>query len=193
MREYPSDTLTNTTAGDVINIYRVQNLNAECFGEVTAIEFCYQYSTTAIPGEAVFNWTVLIFEETAVFTVTKIYILESRPSSLRGGECEDIGGGRAECCDRQETIEGFDLQNGFIFGVTESAQGNTAGASLLEFLDDPTFRVQPQYIVFTLQIANVGQNLSVGSTLLRPEGVQRGLRMLWFVTGMLGKIICILF
>ena len=194
VREYPSDALINTTAGDVINIYRVQTLNAECFGEVTAIEFCYQYSTTAGPGEAVFNWTVLIFEETAIFTVTKIYILESRPSSLRGSECVDIGGGRAECCDRQAAIDGFDLQNGFIFGVTESAQGNTAGASLLGFLDDPTFSVQPEYTVFTLQIANnIGQNLSVGSTLPRPEGVQRGLRMLWFVTGTPGKVIlCII-
>ena len=151
VREYPNDALTNTTAGDVINIYRVQTLNAECFGEVTAIEFCYRYSTTARPGEAVFNWTVLIFEETAIFTVTKIYILESRPGSLHGGECVDIGGGRAECCDRQPAIDGFDLQNGFIFGVTESAQGNTAGASLLGFLDDPTFSVQPEYTVFMSQ------------------------------------------
>jgi hypothetical protein len=167
----------------VINIYRVQTLNAECAGELTGIEFCYRYSTTAGQGEAVFNWTVLIFEETEVFTVIKVYILESRPSSLTGGECMDIGGGRAECCDRRETIEGFDLQNGFIFGVTESAQGNTAGATLLGFLDDPTFNIQPEYLVFTLQIGNVGQNLSVGSTLPRPEGAQRGLRMLWFVTG----------
>ena len=179
MREYASNVLTSTTNGDVINLYRVQSLNAECYGEVTAIEFCYQYNTIG-QGEAVFNWTVLIFEETDVFTVRKVYVLESHPDSLK--ECVNIGGGRAECCDR-EVIEGFDLQNSFIFGVTESAQGNTAGATLLGFFDDAAFTVQPEYVVFTLQIGNVGLNLSVGSTLPRPGGVQRGLRMLWFVTG----------
>ena len=186
MRDYPSNALTNTTAGDVINMYRVQTLSAECFGGVTAIEYCYRYSTTG-QGVSVFNWTLLIFEETAVFTVTKLFVLESRPRSLGEGECVNIGGGRAECCDR-EIIQGLELQNDFIFGVTESAQGNTAGVTLLGFIDDPTFTVQPEYIVFTLQTGrNVGQNLSVGSTLQRPKGVQRGLRMLWFVTGTLAS------
>ncbi len=166
----------------MINLYRVQTLNAECYGEVTAVEFCYQYSTTG-QGEAVFNWTVLIFEETDIFTVTKIYILESRPNSLGEGECDNVSGGKAECCDRK-VIEGFELQNGFIFGVTESVQGNTAGATLLGFFDDAAFMVQPEYVVFTIQISQAGQTLSVGSTLPRPGGgLQRGLRMLWFVIG----------
>ena len=182
VREYASNVLTSTTPRDVVNLYRVQTLNAECYGEVTAIEFCYQYNTTG-QGEAVFNWTVLIFEETNIFTVRKIYILERHPGSSSEEECMNIGRGKTECCDR-EIIEGFDLQNNFIFGVTESAQGNTAGATLLGFFDDSMFTVQPQYVVFTLQTGNAGLNLSVGSTLPRPRGVQRGLRMLWFVTGM---------
>ena len=184
-RDFGNNVLTNTTAGDVVNLYRVpaQTLNV-CYREVTAIEYCYRYNTT-IPVEAVFNWTVLIFEETNFFTVTKIYALESHPSSLSEGECVNVGGGRADCCD-WKVIEGFDIPMAmnFVFGVTESAQGNTAEATLLAFFDDDKFTVQPEYVVYTLQIRKEGLNLSVGSRLNRPDnGVQRGLRMLWFVTG----------
>ncbi len=186
VRDYPDDVLTNRTAGGVINVYRVQNLNAMCYGEVTAIEYCYRYNTAAL-GEAVFNWTVLIIEEANVFNVMKIYILESHPSSLSEEvECRNIDGGEAICCDRKY-IEGFDLPTNFVFGVTESAQGNTAGATLLGFFDDATFNVQPDYLVYTIQI-DKGQinTLSVGSTLSKPSGgLQRGLRMLWFVIGKL--------
>ncbi len=184
---YPSDVLTSPTAGDVINMYRVQNLNTMCYGEVTAIEYCYRYNTVAL-GDVVFNWTVLIIEETNILNVTKIYILESHPSSLSEEECRNIDEEEAICCDRKD-IESFDLPMNFVFGVTESAQGNTAGATLLGFFDDAAFNVQPDYVVSTIQI-DKGQinTLSVGSTLSRPGGgLQRGLRMLWFV---IGKLFC---
>ncbi len=177
VRDYNSNVLTATSASGVINLYRVQNLNAECYGEVTAIEFCYQYNTIGL-GEAVFNWTVLILEETAVFTIVRIITIESHPDLLSGADCMDTGIAQAECCDR-EYISGFNLQmNNFIFGVTESAQGNTRGATLLGF-----FPSQPEYRVDTLLIPSAGQTISVSSTLYKPEGVQLGLRMLWFVIG----------
>ena len=121
VREYGSDVQTTTTDGNTINMYRVQNVNTRCYGEVTAIEFCYQYRTTE-PGEAVFNWTVLILEETNVFTITKIYAIESRPDSLIEEDCENLSAVMAKCCDR-EYISGFNFQtNNFAFGVTESAR-----------------------------------------------------------------------
>ena len=91
----------------------------------------------------------------------------------------NTGIGQAECCDR-EYVSNFNFQtNNFVFGVTESTQGNTHGARLLGF-----FESQPEYIVHTLLISTVGQTISVGSSLIRPNtGVQRGLRMLWFVLG----------
>ena len=49
------------TAGNQLNIYHIDSLNEGCYGEVTAIEFCYRYNTTE-DGEAIFNWTVLIME-----------------------------------------------------------------------------------------------------------------------------------
>ena len=183
-RDFGNNVLTSTTAGDVVNLYHVQTLNADCYREVTALEYCYRYNTT-VPVEAVFNWTVLIFEETNFFTVIKIYALESHPSSLSERECMNVSRGRAECCD-QKVIEDFNIPmaTNFVFGVTESAQGNTAGATLLAFLDDDEFTVQPEYVVYTVQIHKEGLNLSVGSQLNRTNtGTQRGLRMLWFVTG----------
>ena len=86
----------------------------------------------------------------------------------------NTGVGQTECCDR-EYISSFNIQtNNFVFGVTESAQGNTHGATLLRF-----FESQLDYTVDTLLITAVGNNISVGSTLVRPDvGVQRGLRML---------------
>ena len=187
-RDYGSSVLTSTTAGDVVTVYRVEALNVNCYGEVTAIQYCYRYDT-AVSGETVFNWTVLIFEETNVLMVTKIYVLESHPSSLSEGECVNSGGRKTDCCD-QEVIEGFDLQMNFVFGVTESAQGNTAGATLLGFLNDTSFSVQPEYVISSLQTSKAGQNLSVGSNLTTGDGAQTGLRMLWFVIGKLHACIC---
>jgi hypothetical protein len=147
---------------------------------VTAIEFCYRYNTEG-PGEAVFNWIVLILrEETGVFTITRIIAIESHPDL---NSCMDDEGGQIDCCDRED-ISSFIFQmhniDMYTFGVTESAQGNTHGATLLGFHDS-----QNEYIVDTLIISATGQNISVGSTytLSRPGGVQRGLRQLWFVIG----------
>ena len=175
--------VTVSTPGySILYMYRVQNLNADCTSEpVTAIEFCYRYNTDG-PGEAVFNWTVLILEETSVFTITRIIAIVSHPNELDGNDCTGIGGGEVECCDR-EYISNFNFQRSsmFAFGVTESAQGNThGGATLLGFHESLA-----EYTVDTLQLSVIGQNISVGSTLPRPGGVQRGLRLLWFVTGKL--------
>jgi hypothetical protein len=150
---------------------------------VTAIEFCYRYDTEG-PGEPVFNWTVLILrEETNVFTITRIIAIESHPGLLEsdGNSCMDAGGGRVDCCDRED-INSFIFQrhniNMYTFGVTESSQGNTHGATLLGFHDS-----QNEYIVDTLTISVSGLNISVGSTVSRPGGAQRGLRQIWFVIG----------
>ena len=148
---------------------------------MTAIEFCYQYNRIE-PELAVFNWTVLIFEQITVteFRITKMYDIESRPASLTGGECENIDGGKAKCCDRVY-ISSFNFQtNNFIFGVTESAQRNNHYATLLGFSDS-----LPQYRVSTLFLSKVGLTLSVDSTVTVPNSplAQRGLRMLWFVLG----------
>ena len=168
-----------STAGDsLITIYRIRNLNADCTSEaVTAIEFCYQYNTEG-PGEAVFNWTVLILEEGDEFAVTKIITIISNPDELEGHYCTNSEGVQIACCDREDTSN-FNIQtNNFAFGVTESAQGNTRGATLLGFHD-----TEAEYSVDTLELSVAGQNVSVGSTLRRPQGVQRGLRLLWFITG----------
>ena len=183
VREYESDVLTATTDGNTINIYRVQNLNTECYGEVTAIEFCYQYTTMG-SGKAIFNWTVLILEETSDFTITRIYAIESRPDSMSGrGDCENIDGGMAKCCDRQY-ISNFNFEsNKFVFGVTESAQGNTHRATLLGFFDNE--QSLPEYIVDTVHIPKKQQTISVGSSLSKMVVIGRGLRMLWFIIGKL--------
>ena len=54
VRDYESNVLTGSANGREIHIYHVQNLNTECYGEVTAIEFCYEYNTIGL-GEPVFN------------------------------------------------------------------------------------------------------------------------------------------
>ena len=167
-----------STAGDVVHVYRVQNLNADCTREVTAIEFCYRYADIEGSGEEpVFNWTVLILEETSVFTITRIIAIESHPDELDGNYCMDAGEGEIECCDRED-IRSFNFQGSdmFVFGVVESAQGNTHGATLLEFHD-----TRNEYRVDTLLISVSGHSISVGSTLFRPGGVQRGLLLLWFI------------
>ena len=185
----PSDLLTEVvtiqaTAGGSLTMYRVQNLNADCTREaVTAIEFCYQYTDTVGPGEPVFNWTVVILEETNVFTITRMMVIESHPNELDDNDCTNVGeGGQVVCCDRKD-ISSFNFQRSdmFIFGVTESAQGNTHGATLLGVHES-----QAEYRVDTLMSSVDKQSISVGSTLPRPgSGDQRGLRLLWFVIGKL--------
>ena len=161
-------------------MYRVRILNADCYGEVTAVQFCYRYNTDG-PGEAVFNWTVLILEETSVFTITRIIAIVTHPEELDGNDCMDVGGGGVECCDR-EYISSFNFQRSdmFIFGVTESAQGNTHGATLLGVHESLA-----EYKVDTLLFSQDGYSISVGTTLPKPGGALRGLRLLWFVIGKL--------
>ena len=181
--------VTAPTAGGEVTMNRVQNLNSECTGEVTAIEFCYRYSAAG-QGEPVFSWTVLILEENSnSFTITRIIAIESRPNLLDGDHCIDVGRGRTECCDRED-FNSFSVvsnnNNMFIFGVTESAQGNTHEATLLGAHES-----QPEYRVYTLSISAVGQTIAVGSTLPKPrQGNNRGLRLLWFVIGKLHACSC---
>ena len=183
----PSDLLTEVvtiqaTAGGSLTMYRVQNLNADCTREaVTAIEFCYRYDTEG-PGEPVFNWTVVILEETNVFTITRMIVIESHPNELDDKDCTDAGhGGRVVCCDRED-ISSFSFQRSdvFVFGVTESGQENTHGATLLGLHESLL-----EYRVNTLTISVAGQTVSVGSTIPKPQGTPRGLQLLWFVIGKL--------
>ena len=179
VRDSGSSVTTGITNGyQIVHAYRVQNLNADCYGEVTAIEFCYVYDSIGL-GQPVFNWTVLIIEETNVFTITKIIAIESHPNSWSGTASCIRTIGQVECCDRVY-ISNFNFQtNNFVFGVTESAQGNTRNARLLGFHD-----VLAEYSVHTLIIPTIGQTISAGSSIMRPlVGSVRGLRMLWFVIG----------
>ncbi len=180
VREFDSNVQTGTTNGHEIHLYRVQNLTAECTGEVTAIEFCYRYHATEL-GEAVFNWTVLFLDEED--KITMITTIESHPDSLPENDCQNDTRvpGTINCCDR-DNITSFDLDiqiNDFVFGVTESAQGNTHSASLLGAI----YELEPKYSVDTMLVTKAGLNMSVGSTIFRPSGVPRGLRMLWFIIG----------
>ena len=166
--------------GGELHIYNLSDeLSASCYGRVIAIEYCYQFD----PGEGptFFNWTVLILKETDHsdgFNIRDIITIEN---------CEpDATSCRSDqplCCDMID-IESFDLyisdSQNFIFGVTESAQGNTAGAALLGFPDS-----LPRYQVDVLLFNRADVNLSIGSTIKNKSPVLRGIRMLWFVIGKL--------
>ena len=168
---------TDVTVGSELNIYHVQNLNANCHGEVTAIEYCYRYSRNAGQGNAVFNWTVLILEESGGnFIITNVYAIQSHPRLVSNENCTDVGG-IVTCCDVTD-IRDFALPMNFAFGVTEADQGNTHGATLLGFHGSLS-----QYRVATTLLSKAGLSLSVGSTVPIAPMVQRGLRMLWFVIG----------
>ena len=160
-----------------LHIYRVRSLDEECYGEVAAIEYCYQYNIGGVGG--VFNWTVLILEEITSnnFMISNLYAIESNLDNV--GDCNTTGIMR-KCCD-VEHISGFILsQSNFVFGVTMSAQGNTHGATLLGF--SAAFS---RYRVSTIHVQNDGLNLSVGSTLTltAQEDPNRSLLMLWFTIG----------
>ena len=173
------------TTTNTIRIYRVENLNGNCLGEVTAIEYCYQYTVSG-QGVAVFNWTVLILENSqgGNFRITNLYAIDSRPDSLDSEGCMNINNGlMRRCCD-VEQISGFNLSENFVFGVTGPSQGNTHSASLLGYHESLS-----QYLVDT-QLQNIaGLSLFVGSTVHRMLPVQQGLRWLWFVVGELN--VCI--
>ena len=163
-------------------MYSVGNLNEECYGQVTAIEYCYQYVVSG-EGKAVFNWTVLILERagTTSFRITNLYVIESHPESLSDEKCINSGDDRVQCCDVTHVTD-FMLSPtvDFVFGVTGSAQGNTPGATLLGFHDTLS-----QYLVDTVQLSRAGFILSVGSTIPESAVARRGLRMLWFILGKL--------
>ncbi len=166
-----------TTNGNILHIYRVQNLNANCYGPVTAIEYCYRYDRNAVSGQATFNWTMLILEEAgSSFVINRTCVIQS---SLPTDNCTDSRN-QFICCDVKNT-ENFDLPMNFIFGVTQSAQGNTHNAALLGYQEAQ----HPQLIVDTIQRSKSNLSLSVGSTFTRPGNPPnlRGLRMLWFVIG----------
>ena len=144
---------------------------------MTATEYCYRYSTSAGSGQPTFNWTVLILEDTGNnFVINSTYFTTSSlPED--SANCTNDGQLRT-CCDRTN-IKGFDLPtSNFAFGVTESAQGNTHGATLLGFSE-----VQPQYRVDAVLLARAEVTLSIGSTIRNRPTVPRGIRMLWFVIG----------
>ena len=168
---------TSTTPNNVLHIYRVSNLGASCFGSVTAIEYCYRYSSTAGSGQPTFNWTVLILEDTGSnFVINSIYFITSRLPEDSANYTND--GQLHTCCDRT-SIEGFGLSmSNFAFGVIESAQGNTREATLLGFSD-----ALPQYRVGVPQLTRAEVTLSIGSTIRNGQATDRGIRMLWFVIG----------
>ena len=174
------DALHVSTEGDELHIYHLSDeLRASCYGRVIAIEYCYQFNDTTVP--AAFNWTVLLLEESSSdhsedFKIRDIITIENcEPDVI------SYRPGQPLCCDMID-IESFDLSQNFIFGVTESFQGNTAGATLLGFSDS-----LPQYQVDVVLINRAEVTLSVGSivpTRNRPT-TKRGIRMLWFVIGKL--------
>ena len=174
--------IRTTTDGNILHIYRVGGLSASCYGPVTAIEYCYRYSSTGGSGQATFSWTVLILEDTGSnFVINNKHFIVSRPS---GGSANCTSGDvplTMICCD-VTTIESFDLPMNFIFGVTESARGNTHSATLLGYQE----AAQPQLRVSIIRV-NKGSilTLPVGSTFPIPGGSAplRGLRMLWFIIG----------
>ena len=147
---------------------------------MTAIEYCYQYTVSG-EGVAVFNWTVLILENSPGnnFRITNLYVIDSHPDSLDSGSCMNTNSGMRRCCD-VEQISGFNLSENFVFGVTGPSQGNTHSASLLGFSD-----ALPQYRVDTTLLSSAGLSLSIGSTVPSVPVLQRGLQMLWFVIGKL--------
>ena len=169
------------TGGSILHIYRVGDLSASCYGLVTAIEYCYRYTNNDGSGQATFNWTVLILEDTGSndFVINNKHFIVSHPS---GGSatCTSGGGSSTDCCD-VTTIESFDLPMNFIFGVTESAQGNTHSATLLGYFET---QEQFQFTVSTIQVAKDNiLTLPVGSTVPQGAAPVRGLRMLWFIIG----------
>ena len=180
--ERDRNALSTTTNGDLLHIYRVPNLDADCYGPVTAIEYCYRYSSSAGSGQVTFNWTVLILEDTGSnFMINSTHIIQSCPSE-GSANCTNSDGGQIYTCCDVTNIERFDLSTNFIFGVTESVQGNTYDATLLGYLES----AYPQRIVGTIQVSKDSSlTLSVGSTFTRPSHPPnpRGLRMLWFVIG----------
>ena len=77
------------------------------------------------------------------------------------------GGRQVTCCDVTD-ISGFVLPVNFIFGVTEVAQGNTHGATLLGFAD-----ALPQYRVDTILLNKAGLTLSTTAVDAEPHSANQ--------------------
>ena len=167
--------LTSTTPDNELHIYRVPTLDASCYGTVTAIEYCYRYTiSTAGSGQVTFNYTVLILEDIGNnFLINRTYTIQSH-GSVGSPHC-NRSGDQVICCD-VTNIDNFILSSNFIFGVIQSAQGNTNGVTLLGFH-------HTEYVVDVELLNGVGLILSVGSTIRNGFTVLRGIRMLWFVIG----------
>ena len=171
------DAFTSRTYGNQLYVYSFSNLDTSCYGPVTAIEYCYRYNVSTESGTFAFNWTVLVLEDAGSnFVINRTYFIESH-GSVGSADCILSNTDQMTCCD-VINIESFDLPMVFIFGVTESAQGNTNNAELLGFADP-----LPQFQVGTLILSKAALNLSVGSSVPRSILVTRGVRMLWFVIG----------
>ena len=166
--------LTSTTPNNELYIYHVPNLNASCYGTVTAIEYCYRYSqTVAGSGQVTFSYTVLILEGAGFnFLINRTYTIQSH-GSVGSPHC-NRSGDQVTCCD-VTNIENFILPSNFAFGVT-SDQGNTNGVTLLGFH-------QLEYGVDVGLLNTAGLTLSVGSTIWNGLTAPRGIRMLWFIIG----------
>ena len=169
-----------TLSGDRLNIYSVPNLNANCYGKVAKIEFCYCYSTGG--QEAFhFNWTLFVLSESAdhsgaafsTFTIIDYYNIESHQHSNPGESGENC------VCDMTDVID-FDLpEENFAFAVTRSAVGNTGHEAALQ---------RSHYSVASLRVYTTEQtpqvSLSRGSSFMAIAPSQiLGLPYLWFVIG----------
>ena len=179
--ERDRDTTTSKTDGNSLLIYRVPPLDADCYGPVTTIEYCYRYSSSAGSGQVTFNWTVLILEESGnQFVINNIYVIQS-DHSRSSANCTGWGrAGPVTCCDRTN-INTFDLPRNFSFGIIASApnQGNTPNAALLRYAD-----ALSQYRVDTIEVHRDSLTLSMGLTIMpSTPAAMRGLHLLWFVVG----------
>ena len=78
------------TNRELVIIYCVGNLTGNCYGEVTAIEFCYRYTVSGV-GEPYFNWTVLILGDVGrgPFVINNVLTIESSPARLGSDSCTD--------------------------------------------------------------------------------------------------------
>ena len=164
------DVFTEPIASGIILVYPVPNLSSNCYGTVTAIEYCYRYTGT---NQAMFDWTVLILEDTGNhdFVINHIYNIQGR-GSMSSANCTSDRG-QITCCNRT-SVENFNLSVNFAFGVTASAHG----ATLLG-----VHNTVQQYSVNATVVNKNEVTLSMNRTIRRTSPEVRGIQMLWFVIG----------
>ena len=177
------DALTVETVGRSLYIFNASNLDASCYGPVTAIEYgdsdrdMASGGSSTGGGQAMFNWTILILEATGNdFVINSIHFITSH-LPVSSANCTN-NGDQVTCCNRNN-IDGIHLStSSFAFGVTESAQGNTHGATLLGFFDALT-----EYRISAIVFNKNEETISIGKTIRNRPPVPRGICMLWFVIG----------